>query len=82
MAYNGRGRRENDQPSYIIMKIQARIYNLIREKVQFLYKRLGMEKRENPQRAKVKDPSWRFHRIGSVLENKFSGNEEVFVERL
>lgn len=36
------------------MKIQARIYNLIREKVQFLYKKLGMEKRENLKGRKLK----------------------------
>ena len=36
------------------MKIQVRIYNLIREKVQFLYQRLGMENRENTKGRKLK----------------------------
>lgn len=36
------------------MKIQVRIYNLLREKVQFLYQRLGMEKRENAKGRKLK----------------------------
>lgn len=54
MAYNGGGRKE-DQPSLsIIMKIQAKIYNLIAEKVQFLYKKLGMENRENTKGRKLK----------------------------
>src|SRR3989344_9196435 len=44
----------DDQLLHIIMKIQARIYNLIREKVQFLYKQLDMEKRENKKGRKLK----------------------------
>lgn len=44
----------DDQSLNIIMKIQVRIYNLIREKVQFLYKRLAMEKRENRKGRKLK----------------------------
>lgn len=44
----------DDQPLHTIMKIQARIYNLIREKAQFLYERLGMEKEENKKGRKLK----------------------------
>src|SRR3989344_8895581 len=81
MAYNGGGRKRRPTIAYHHEDSSENLQPHSRESPVPLQAAGHGETREQ-ERSKVEDSSRRFHRTGSVLENKFSGNQEVSVEGL